>query len=275
MILATSLPLFGRDHLAALALTLLASVVLSVALRHARARGVEWPRPAVCRGLAALLLMYVVASQLWPLLQGRWTVQHNLPLHLCNLSALAAMAALLLSARPRAADAAARESGERNAPAVSPSAPASPAPIDARQVCSELTWFWALGGTTHALITPEIHDPFPSLEYALFFIGHGAVIVAAAVLTFGLRQRPRPGAFGRVWLITAAAAACVFVVNQLTGGNYMYLSRPPARGSLFDYFGQWPLSLVTLLLAGTVILAACAAPFWLADSGRGGMRQAR
>lgn len=268
MDLATSLPLFGRDHLAALALTLIASVVLSVALRRGERRGVEWLRPVVCRGLAVLLLVYIVAGQLWPLLHGHWTVQHNLPLHLCNLSALAAMAALLLSARARVGDAAAGNSGDHNAPTRSPSAPAGAAPLDARQVCSELTWFWALGGTTHALITPEIHDPFPSLEYALFFVGHGAVIVAAAVLTFGLRQRPRPGAFGRVWSITALAAACVFVVNQLSGGNYMYLSRPPARGSLFDYFGPWPLSLVTLLLAGTVILAACGAPFWLADRER-------
>ncbi|WP_374561690.1 hypothetical protein [Sinobaca sp. H24] len=35
-------------------------------------------------------------------------------------------------------------------------------------------------------------------------------------------------------------AALVFLVNSLTGGNYMYLMEKPPSPTPFDWLGEWP-----------------------------------
>jgi Integral membrane protein (intg_mem_TP0381) len=46
----------------------------------------------------------------------------------------------------------------------------------------ELAYFWSLGGTLQALLTPDIVTDFPTIWFLVFFIGHGAVIVSVIFL---------------------------------------------------------------------------------------------
>jgi uncharacterized membrane protein YwaF len=70
------------------------------------------------------------------------------------------------------------------------------------------------------------------------------VVVAAAALTFGLGHVPRPGAVGRVFLLTNAYAAVVGIVDWATGMNYLYLRAKPVEPTLLDLFGPWPVYIV-------------------------------
>lgn len=56
----------------------------------------------------------------------------------------------------------------------------------------------------------------------------------------GLRLVPRRWAVWRVYALTAAFAVAAAIGCLATGGNYMFLRRKPASGSILDPLGPWP-----------------------------------
>jgi uncharacterized membrane protein YwaF len=255
-----ALPFLGPDHSAALLVTGLAAVIMPAALRRAARPGDQRAfRGGVCRTLAVLLILNELINHTRQVLEGVWTIRESLPLHLCGLGIYVAAAALWLAAR--------REQ-QRGEPQTTPRAaegPPRPAPVGIGQVLCELTYYWGLGGSVQALLTPEIPDRFPSIAFLTFFFGHGAMVVSALTLALGLGCRPRAGSVWRVWWITLGVAVAVFVFNLLTGSNYMYLMGKPDRPSLYDFFGPWPWALLTLVGVATVLFWLLYLPFWLAE----------
>jgi uncharacterized membrane protein YwaF len=74
----------------------------------------------------------------------------------------------------------------------------------------------------------------------------------------------------RAWTITVSSAIAVGLLNAALraagiDANYMYLCERPRADTLFNYFGPWPWSLVTLLLVGTLIFGVLNLPHWLLD----------
>ncbi len=129
----------------------------------------------------------------------------------------------------------------------------------------EVVYFWGLGGSTQALLTPDLLEGFPALSYLLFFFGHGATVVCIFYAMIVFRFRPHLESIPRVMLITAGTAAAAFAVNLLFDTNFMYLMAKPVRPSLLDWFGPWPwylLGLVSLSLLSFVLLYL---PFFIAD----------
>jgi hypothetical integral membrane protein (TIGR02206 family) len=195
-------------------------------------------RRAVCWSLAALLVLSAVAGQMGRIHAGVWRLDESLPLHLCDLGVFLVALVLWGVGLQRS--------------------------IEARwQRLFELAFVWGLGGTLQAVLTPDIDDHARTLDCTRYFILHVGIIVGVLLLTLGLRLRLERGAPGRVWIVTLALAVVVFGLNRLTGGNYMYLSGPPAHASLYDYFGPYPWSLLTLVFVGTGLIWLCYLPFWL------------
>ncbi len=207
--------LWSPAHLAAIAVTALAAVLL---VAGARRRGDSFAAPAG-RVLALVLLAGFAGEQLAYALRGDWTAEFNLPLQLTDAVTLVAAAALW-----------------------------RPEPL-----LVELTYFWALSASLQAVITPDLAQDFPDILYFTYFAAHSGAIAAACLLVFGSRRAPRPGATWRVYAITAAFAGCAAIATVATGGNYMFLRRKPARGSLLDVMGPWPLY---ILAAAVLALAA-------------------
>src|SRR2546422_948572 len=58
-------------------------------------------------------------------------------------------------------------------------------------------------------------------------------------------------------------AAAIAIVDLVTGGNYMYLRRVPAGGSLLSLMGPWPWYIAAGVLVALVVLALLDAPFHL------------
>lgn len=139
----------------------------------------------------------------------------------------------------------------------------------------ELAYFWGLGGTSQALLTPDVVGHWPMFTCVRFFVEHGAIVVGVCVLLFGVGLRPWPGAVWRAWWVTLVMAVVMLGINALLratvapDANYMYLCGPPKKPSLYDYFGPWPWSLVTLVAVGTVVFTLLYAPYWIADRWRG------
>jgi len=228
---------FSPVHWGALAAIAGAAVILSLLLR----RGADRPgvRRGVCWGLAAVLLIGAVVAQIGRVIGGVWSLQESLPLHLCDIAVLTTAVALIGVGR--------RAKSNR-----------------ASQLLYELACVWGLGGTSQALLTPDVTTAAYSPDCVRYFVLHGAIVVGVLVMTFGLHMRLQPGAPVRVWLVTLALAIVVGLVDWGLGANYMYLCANPARPSLFDLLGPRPWTLLWLAVVATGLILLCYAPFWIA-----------
>lgn len=126
---------------------------------------------------------------------------------------------------------------------------------------TEVVYFWAGSGSLLAMLTPELPWNFPRWEFVVFFGLHGLVLVAAALLVFGLGHRPRPGAPWRVFGITAGWAALAGLVNLALGTNFMYLRHKPTVATPLDWMGPWPVYVATGALGALALFHLLALPF--------------
>ena len=91
-----------------------------------------------------------------------------------------------------------------------------------------------------ALLTPDLWTPWPSYPAIYFFVVHGGIVVAMAVLAMGGIAPLRAGAVWRAFGMLVGYAAIAGAFNAVCGTNFMYLCRKPANPSLLDVLGPWP-----------------------------------
>jgi hypothetical integral membrane protein (TIGR02206 family) len=216
--------ILSPEYFVPLGLLVVAAVVLCVAARRAPGR---WIGP-----VAAIIAFTIVVAELswqpYVLANHSWSVAASLPVQLCDVGGFVAAAALLWR----------------------------------QLVLVEVAYFWGLGGTLQAVLTPDLKDHFPSFPYVQFYVTHDLVILAALFLVVGLGLLPRPGAVRRIYLLTLGFAVVVGLIDLVTGGNYMYL-RVPAPGSLLEVMGPWPWYIATGAVLTLVVLVTLDAPFRL------------
>jgi hypothetical integral membrane protein (TIGR02206 family) len=183
-----------------------------------------WPGRVLAVVLAADALVFVVRQ----IVGGNWSVRNSLPLALCDVALVVAAFACWWPSW---------------------------------FLCVELTYFWGLAGTLQAVLTPDLHVGFPSLEFVQFVVGHLGIVLAALYLVVGLGIIPRQGAAVRVFAITVAYAMVIGAFNWFTGSNYMYLAAPPENPSLLSMLGPWPWYLFSATGVAIVLFAVLDAPF--------------
>jgi hypothetical integral membrane protein (TIGR02206 family) len=215
--------LLETEHVAAIAATAVVAGLCTPLVSRLGATQVT----ALLRGLAVLLLAGYVADHVIALARGDWEADRYLPFHLSDAVTLVAAYALW-TLRPLAV---------------------------------ELTYFWGLTASLQAVLTPNLGEGFPDPYFWTFFLYHGAVVVAACVLVFGIGQTPRPGAVGRAFAATVVVAAAAAVADLLTGGNYMYLREKPGSGSLLDLLGPWPVYIAGAGAIALLMFVALDTPF--------------
>jgi len=215
----------SAEQILPLAILVVVAVLLCVAARRAPGRWID----AVAAIIALTLVVAELSWQPYVVANKTWSAAASLPVQLCDVAGFVAAAALLWR----------------------------------QLVLVEVAYFWGLGGTLQAVVTPDLKDHFPSFPYLQFYVTHDLVILAALFLVFGLALQPRSGAVRRIFVLTVVFAIVVGLIDLATGGNYMYLRQVPASGSLLDVMGPWPWYIATGALLTLVVLAILNAPFRL------------
>ena len=208
-----------------LPLLVVATVIAAVLFASRR-----WPGPWVDHGARVIAVAVVLAEAGWwviSIASGTWTVQWNLPLHLCEAGCFVVAAALWWRAR----------------------------------FAFEMSYFWGLGGTLPGLFSPSIPGAFPDPVYFQYYAQHGLLVLGAFYLVVALRMRPTRNAVTRALLATATYALAVGVVDFFTNGNYLFLRQLPPTKTFLDYMGPWPWYIVTLTIAAVVVFNLLYLPF--------------
>ncbi|MGH7563941.1 MAG: TIGR02206 family membrane protein [Gemmatimonadota bacterium] len=212
------------DHLLVVSGTAVAAIATPLLVR----RLPTGPSGATVRwALAGLLLASVAGYLAMAAKSGEIGLLDLLPLHLCDLAIFVAVFALLtLSLR-----------------------------------ASEILYYWALAGSTLALVTPDVGAGSPDWRWIAYFVAHGLVVVSATTVVFGFGRIPQPGSSWRVFLLTIAYAAVVGAVDLTTGANFLYLARKPAEPTILDAFGPWPVYIGVAALVALALFTLLELPF--------------
>jgi uncharacterized membrane protein YwaF len=265
--------LFGAPHLTALGLSLLIALTLAFWIRRRRWRGGGGAERATCGMLGTFLIGSATFSNLYWLATGKWDIRWSVPLQLCDMAMLLSAVLLLriaMKGRPVSTlDPVANKPVRSPAPALREAAATQrPGWRPSWQFAYELIYFWTIGGTGQAMLTPDLNHTFPHPEAIRFFTGHGGALAAMLLLTIGLGLRPRAGSVLRVWPFTNSLVPPVMLFDWATGSNYMFVMGPPANPSLIDCMGPWPWMLLSLSATALVMMTLLYAPFWWMDRRR-------
>lgn len=209
-LITTAFHTFDTQHLITLAVIVAACIIL---FRLAK-MGTPPARKWTGRLLGVVLLSYAGCLYLQQGFAKQLSLEYSLPLDLCNLVLIACVVSLFKPNR----------------------------------FASEIAYFWGLGGVVQATVTPDISVGFPSWDFALFFWGHGATLLAIVFLTTDRGFNPRKKSIVRMMVALNIYALAVGLINAAAGWNYGYLCRKPSMPSLLDWLGPWPWYLLSLEL---------------------------
>ncbi|MEH6538197.1 MAG: TIGR02206 family membrane protein [Psychroserpens sp.] len=108
----------------------------------------------------------------------------------------------------------------------------------------EILVFWIIAGTLQGVITPDIAEGFPSLDYFRYWIVHLGLLIVIFYNIFVFKLRPKFKSVFKSFLALQIYVVIMIVVNYLLEANYFYLNKKPASASVLDYFGEWPYYII-------------------------------
>jgi hypothetical integral membrane protein (TIGR02206 family) len=223
---------FGVAHLTIIFLTIALPFVLALIVHRTKSRFLE---RSIAFSISALLLINYVAYLIVARRFGVTGWQRGLPLQLCDW----AMAVIIV----------ALWSGNRR--------------------WLEVAYFWGIGGTLQAIITPNLAFGFPDLRFISFFVAHSGIIIGIVFLMLIYGFRPRPIGILRTFAWTEVYFVVTFTFDLFSGENYGFLLHKPEAFSLLSYLSDWrPLYLLQMHLLALAFFCALYAPFAIVDLAR-------
>jgi hypothetical integral membrane protein (TIGR02206 family) len=225
---------YGAAHLTVILLTVVLPFVLAVIVHRTKSRVLE---RSIAFAISALLIINYVAYLIGSRQFGIAGWQRALPLQLCDWAMFVIIVALW--------------TGNRR--------------------WLEIAYFWGIGGTLQALITPNLRYGFPDLRFISFFVAHSGIIIGIVFLMLIYGFRPRPIGILRTFAWTEVYFVVAFTVDLLTGENYGFLLHKPEAASLLDFLSD-SRPLYLLEFHGLAFLFFCVlyAPFAIVDLVRKG-----
>src|SRR2546421_10724660 len=136
----------------------------------------------------------------------------------------------------------------------------------------EVAYFWGIGGTLQAVLTPNLRFGFPDWRFISFFTSHCGIIVGVVFVMLTRRYRPYPMSIVRVFLWSEFYFVVTFITDKLTGFNYGFLLHKPEAFSILNFLSDshW---LYLLQMHGVALLffLVLYAPFAVFDATKRGL----
>jgi hypothetical integral membrane protein (TIGR02206 family) len=220
---------WSPSHFTVIFLTIVLPFILAFAVHRTKSRRLE---RSICFALSALLLInyaaYVIIGRNFGV--DRW--YKLLPLQLCDWAMIVIIGALW--------------TGNRR--------------------WLEVAYFWGIGGTLQAIITPNLRFGFPDLRFISFFVAHAGIIIGIVFLMLIYGFRPRAIGVVRTFLWTELYFVVAFTTDLLTGENYGFLLHKPEAASLLNFLSDSrPLYLLEFHALAFLFFCVLYAPFAIVD----------
>ncbi len=130
----------------------------------------------------------------------------------------------------------------------------------------EVAYFWGIGGTLQAVLTPNLRAGFPDLRFFNFFVAHSGIIIGVVFLMLVCRLRPYPMSIVRAFAWSELYFVAAMIVDHFTGVNYGFLLHKPEAFSLLSFLSDWrPLYLLQMHGLALLFFALLYAPFAIND----------
>ena len=129
----------------------------------------------------------------------------------------------------------------------------------------EVLVFWIIAGTIQGVITPDIAEGFPSLDYFRYWIVHLGLLIVIFYSILVLEFRPKFKSIFKSFLALQVYIFGMVVINYSLDANYFYLNHKPESASVLDYLGDWPYYIITAQLAVIPLFILIYLPFYRAE----------
>src|SRR4029077_2320855 len=130
----------------------------------------------------------------------------------------------------------------------------------------EVAYFWGIGGTLQAVLTPNLRFGFPDWRFISFFTSHSSIIIGVVFLMLTRRYRPYPMSIVRVWLWSEFYFVVTLIIDDLTGINYGFLLHKPEAFSILSFLSDSrPLYLLQLHGVALLFFLGLYVPFAIVD----------
>jgi hypothetical integral membrane protein (TIGR02206 family) len=225
---------YGLPHLVVIFLTATLPFALAALVRRSKSKSLE--RAVVVALSTVLVLNYATYLVFVRYRGGAVSWQQLLPLQLCDWGMVVVIVAMLTG----------------------------------RQRWFEVAYFWGIGGTVQAVLTPNLHFDFPDFRFFSFFISHCGIIIGILFQMLTRQYRPEPMSLVRVWLWSELYFVVTIVADQLTGYNYGFLLHKPEAFSILNFLSDSrPLYLLQMHGVALLFFLVLYAPFAIVDLAQG------
>jgi hypothetical integral membrane protein (TIGR02206 family) len=169
----------------------------------------------------------VISRIIFTLYEGIFSIQEELPLHLCRIAALSMPFFIYFKNRK----------------------------------WINIFYFLIIVGTLQAIITADLEFSFPHYSYIIYWIFHVSLVwLPLAVIIFtGIvpQRKDMINAFviGNIYML------CTLIINFSIGSNYFYTKQKPPGGSLLDLFGPWPIYILVVEGLAVILFLLAYLPF--------------
>jgi hypothetical integral membrane protein (TIGR02206 family) len=225
---------YSPSHFTVIFLTVALPFVLALIVHRTKSRLLE---RSICFAISALLLINYIAYLIVTRQFGVAAWQKMLPMQLCDWAMVVIIVALWTGSRR----------------------------------WLEIAYFWGIGGTLQALITPNLRFGFPDLRFVSFFVAHSGIIIGIIFLMLIYGFRPRPIGILRTIAWTEFYFVIAFTIDLLTRENYGFLLHKPDAASLLNFLSDSHLLyLIEFHLLAWIFFCILYAPFAIVDLVRKG-----
>ena len=226
---------YGLPHLTVIFVALVLPFALAALVRRTKSQRIE---RGIIAALSAVLIFNYVAYLIFIRSQAILNWRQMLPMQMCDWGMVVVIVAMWTG----------------------------------RQRWFEVAYFWGIGGTLQAVLTPNLRYGFPDWRFISFFTSHCGIIVGVVFLMLTHRYRPYAMSIVRVWLWSEFYFVVTLIIDKLTGFNYGFLLHKPEAFSILSFLSDsWPLYLLQMHGVALLFFLVLYIPFGVFDAMKAGL----